>query len=519
MRKFVALLAFLLCTAGTAKAQNYVAGSVTIAGPTNVTNTTPSTSPTTGALVVTGGLGVGGNIYGNGNGITVTPSGASVATLLPAILGRTVNVLDYGAKCDGATDDTAYIQAAINQIATTGGIVLFPAATCDVAGTLKISTNSIRLLGMGAGATVLNFTGTGTADAIQIGTFPSSSVCVGSTPPSNCQQVYNASVGDMTIDALSRTGGALIDVNGASQTILYNVQYIGWDLLYAQYFNDLILRDFDGYINDNANYGINITNQITTGTSSGWYRSDVITLNDVVMNAQNKGGNCFNADGMINTFRLNRVGLLNCHYGMAFSNSAHSTSYYPMFLFARDLELDGGSAPAIIINAGADFNITNSDIDAYRDTTVGDNIIVMAPDTGYSTTSRLTISDSAIHDGAGTAIYINCRDVILSGDRFFDLQHDPTATPDVITVAPSSVDVTIDSSQLGPSFSDPDKSTTGILVNAGAIGVSATGDNFDGLTNSNIINQSTTNAVGWIGGITNSGAVNSATTCAVNTTC
>lgn len=39
------------------------------------------------------------------------------------------NVLDYGAKGDGVTDDAAAIQNAINSLSTTGGIVYFPFGT------------------------------------------------------------------------------------------------------------------------------------------------------------------------------------------------------------------------------------------------------------------------------------------------------------------------------------------------------------------------------------------------------
>lgn len=72
------------------------------------------------------------------------------------------NVLDYGARGDGISDDTAEIQAAINAAhAAGGGIVYIPAGTYIVSGTSDKSDGAIRLLdnvtlyGAGMGATIL----------------------------------------------------------------------------------------------------------------------------------------------------------------------------------------------------------------------------------------------------------------------------------------------------------------------------------------------------------------------------
>jgi len=65
-------------------------------------------------------------------------------------------VLDYGAKGDGVTDDTAAIQAAIDYV--TNGTVFFPAGQYKITSTLKISYNNVNfqncvnLLGTGQGS-------------------------------------------------------------------------------------------------------------------------------------------------------------------------------------------------------------------------------------------------------------------------------------------------------------------------------------------------------------------------------
>lgn len=76
--------------------------------------------------------------------------------------GQGANVLAYGAKGDGTTNDTSAIQAAIDAVSSTlGGTVIFPpSASCYKTGTLTVSSKAhLRLIGMGG---ILCLTGTGT---------------------------------------------------------------------------------------------------------------------------------------------------------------------------------------------------------------------------------------------------------------------------------------------------------------------------------------------------------------------
>jgi polygalacturonase len=62
------------------------------------------------------------------------------------IIGAPVNVLDYGAKGDGVTNDTAAIQAAIDAAHGTQQ-VFFPAGTYKVTATLNLYKGS-NLIGI-----------------------------------------------------------------------------------------------------------------------------------------------------------------------------------------------------------------------------------------------------------------------------------------------------------------------------------------------------------------------------------
>lgn len=74
------------------------------------------------------------------------------------ITGAYTNVKDFGATGDGSTNDTAAIQAAIDSLASTGGVLYFPFGTYKIARTvgtndhwgLKVTGSNITIVGDGA---------------------------------------------------------------------------------------------------------------------------------------------------------------------------------------------------------------------------------------------------------------------------------------------------------------------------------------------------------------------------------
>ncbi len=80
------------------------------------------------------------------------------------------DILTYGAICDGTTNDSAAIQAAINAAKITGGSVLFPARICNLGSTGLTITGSVgvRLKGAGWDASYLLYTGSGAAVTIGV---------------------------------------------------------------------------------------------------------------------------------------------------------------------------------------------------------------------------------------------------------------------------------------------------------------------------------------------------------------
>ena len=73
-------------------------------------------------------------------------------------LSDSVNVKDFGSKCDGITDDTVQIQVAENAIAVSGGTLIIPNTTCIIS-TLSMSSN-VTLMGSGKNSILKRKAGT-----------------------------------------------------------------------------------------------------------------------------------------------------------------------------------------------------------------------------------------------------------------------------------------------------------------------------------------------------------------------
>ncbi|RMG91313.1 MAG: hypothetical protein D6706_18360, partial [Chloroflexi bacterium] len=76
--------------------------------------------------------------YTDDNGITIVPTGGDGSTAWIRDFTGAVNAHWFGAKGDGVADDTAAIQAAINYLQTTGGVVYLPEGTYIISASLSL---------------------------------------------------------------------------------------------------------------------------------------------------------------------------------------------------------------------------------------------------------------------------------------------------------------------------------------------------------------------------------------------
>lgn len=81
---------------------------------------------------------------------SVTAAGATASRTLTSRFSDVLNAKDFGAACDGVTDDTAAIQRAIDYFAGYAGVVELPGG-CVISDTLNIFRSSVTLRGRGWG--------------------------------------------------------------------------------------------------------------------------------------------------------------------------------------------------------------------------------------------------------------------------------------------------------------------------------------------------------------------------------
>jgi len=153
-------------TTGTGFTCNSTINAATLGGATFASpGAIGSTTPGSGAFTALSASSIGSTSPGSGAfttlsasttnpGFTFTASGAGgSARTYASKMGDIVNVKDYGALCNGSTDDTVADTNALAVFGPNGGTLQFPPGTC-VYSSLTIPANVV-LAGMGSSSTTL----------------------------------------------------------------------------------------------------------------------------------------------------------------------------------------------------------------------------------------------------------------------------------------------------------------------------------------------------------------------------
>lgn len=185
-----------------------------------------------------------------------------------------ISIKDFGAKCDGITDDTAAVQKAVN----TAPRILFPKGTCLLNSTVTLNAGS-ALRGEGMKVSIVK---QGGVSGVTMGTFFANSGAAGS-------KLSGIQITDMTIygqsDILGFSGFQhLVSLNGVKDVLIENVEFRGF-------------RGDGIYIGSGNNAGDERHNENVTVRSSVF---------DGVNNSNRNGISIIDGDGVLiedNTFR------------------------------------------------------------------------------------------------------------------------------------------------------------------------------------------------------------------------
>lgn len=139
---------------------------------------------------------------------TVIATGSTTPLTLADRAAASKKIKDFGAKCDGSTNDATAISAAISAAIATGGTVIFPGGTCKVTSKITIGAAGVYIVGSGPGqTTVLTTVGgddtfyfNGSGGAIMGGGITNLSIVYSGSTPTAGAGIEIGNAGEITIE-------------------------------------------------------------------------------------------------------------------------------------------------------------------------------------------------------------------------------------------------------------------------------------------------------------------------------
>src|SRR5271166_5765008 len=355
-----------------------------------------------------------------------------------------IEIADYCSPAQIARDisqcgQTAIAAAGASANASTGGgIVRFPAGLSPykLLGTLTLNKSFVGLSGDGPQASTIR--------------------CANGAAPCVVVGISGASTRDQHIDNMAisgdgaKTGGANIRIQNT-----YNVR-----VERAQVEN--CIRCFDiGPGNNSVTLRdvVALPNQADADTGIYWHapgdgsaRSDVLTLDNVVIEGQWSNATGILWEGFANTLVASHLRILHSRYGMRISNPSRSTSYFPSFLNAFDLEMEGFKTRALSIEGGTDFKIVGSDISnlsggAAEQENADDVAVRVFADADASYTRAVSITATRIGGSRSSGVWSDSRDLQLSNVVFYTTSYAVADAAPVMRLGAATIDAMLSNIQ------------------------------------------------------------------------
>jgi hypothetical protein len=303
-----------------------------------------------------------------------------------------VNVMNFCTPTQASTDITACAGAALTYLESIGttsygrGELFFPAqySPYKLLGQLVVTGSFINLVGEGASATYLNCFST-TLNCIQLG-------------QSSGTQTHNLGIRDLSVNVSGAvtTTGDNIEVINTSQAIIQNIDasncYVCVEV--TQNSNTTTVQNANLF----AQQAAAVAGVYFHDSANGSSRSDELNLNNVNINGTYGQGSGIIQDGQASTINMSTVTTVDFVHGWWVKNSAESATYFPSFSNVFNFQPQANSAEAIEIDAGSAWIISDSAIanGPGSGATTAHCAVLINPDTGYSVTKDVQISNSRI---------------------------------------------------------------------------------------------------------------------------
>ncbi len=379
------------------------------------------------------------------------------------------DVREWGAKCDGTTNDAEAIQAAI--VAKPTGIVRLPGGIkiCRFNQTLTINASNLTIQGAGDGAPNRG-----------LNTAQSSLAC--RTGNTNCIQIQPAigpnvtpdgrighiNLSDFLLDGTGQTGGNAISVAGVQFANIDRVPInFPWNGLFV--WNDYFVRYSNSFIlYPQGAYGVSMDSDPAVGST------DLITLDQVQIACGFSGADGIVLDGLIQTVYFTKGGVTDCVSDLHTKNTRHSTTSFPQHIQSTDWAADGASLHAIQIGGGSDFKFANTILDNAPGRQSQGNadqaIVLIADDAGFSNVNNISFINATISDGSRECFVTAAFYVSIVGGVMNNCSLSAPHTYDTLSFTSVARDSTVSGGVIG----DP-QSRYSVGINTGASNIRITG--------------------------------------------
>ena len=370
----------------------------------------------------------------------------------------------------GSGDNTALMNGMISTLASAGGGVIYvPEGTFTFTGTISIQANNIRISGANRGASIFNFNN-GASNCIVVGT-------------SYATVIYNTIIEGLTLQGTSKTGGVGISILSSAESIyrdlILNNMANG---VYVQFINNVLIQDAIILLQNSSGYSYAVHWYCVAAAAQV---GNVLALTNVTINCNGNGAQGIWLDGACDTLRLQAVGVLHSVNGLLVQNTQLSNQYFPQFVFANDLEIDGVTQSCINIQAGRVFHFTNCDFfNNFSGESSDTDVVQIAADGAYSITSNIYFNNCRIAGAQQNGIYCTGKNLYMSNCYVGDNSVAGSGAYNGISLGNAGGSngaaghVIISNCQIGASFGDLGYQNYGIVAAAGVTEVSISNCDF-----------------------------------------